>query len=62
LIASFNIKILKEESARSASFLLLNLILQNDNTELAGYAAAQAYDSEFCLPSYIHLQKANSEK
>jgi CubicO group peptidase (beta-lactamase class C family) len=62
LIASFNIKILKEESARSASFLLLNLILQNDNTELAGSAAAQAYDSEFCLPSYIHLQKANSEK
>ncbi len=57
LIASFNIKILEEESKRSAAFLLLNLIPQNRNTVLAGYAATQAYDSEFCLPSYIRLTK-----
>lgn len=60
-IASFNIKIFKDESARSAAFLLLNMIPQNDNSELAGYAAAQAYDSEFCLPSYIHLAKKIQE-
>jgi hypothetical protein len=62
LVASFNIKILKDESARSAAFLLLNMIPQNNNSELAGYAAAQAYDSEFCLPSFIQLKKDPSEK
>jgi CubicO group peptidase (beta-lactamase class C family) len=62
LIASFNIKILKEESKRSAAFLLLNLISQKNNTEFAGYAAAQAFDGEFCLPSYIRLKKDKSEE
>jgi CubicO group peptidase (beta-lactamase class C family) len=62
LIATFNIKIHKEEFARSPSFLLLNMMLQNDNTELAGYAAAQAFDGEFCLPSFIKLKKDSSEE
>jgi len=57
LIATFNIKILEEEFDRSPAFLLLNLIPQNDSTALAGYAAAQAYDGEFCLPSYVRLTK-----
>jgi hypothetical protein len=61
LIASFNIKILEEESKRSAAFLLLNLIPQNRNTVLAGYAATQAYNSEFCLPSYIRLTKKTQD-
>jgi len=62
LIARFNIKILEDESVRSAAFLLLNMMPQNDNRELAGNAAAQAYDGEFCLPSYIHLEKGPSEE
>jgi hypothetical protein len=61
LIATFNIKILKEEFDRSPAFLLVNLIPQNDNTILSGYAAAQAYDGEFCLPSYIRLTKEIQE-
>ncbi len=61
LIATFNIKILEKEFERSPSFLLLNLTPQNDNTTLSGYAAAQAYDGEYCLPSYIHLKKKTSE-
>jgi CubicO group peptidase (beta-lactamase class C family) len=62
LILSFNIKILEEESARSKAFLLLNMIPQNNNSVLAGYAAAQAFDGEFCLPAYIQLQKALPKK
>ena len=61
-ITSFNIKIQKDLSARSAAFLLLNMIPQNNYTVLAGYAAAQAFDSEFCLPSFIQLKKDTSEE
>jgi CubicO group peptidase (beta-lactamase class C family) len=61
LTATFNIQILKEESTRSASFLMLNMIPQNNKTEFVGYAAAQAFDGEFCLPSYIHLTKKTTE-
>ena len=62
LIATFNIQILKEESARSAPFLMLNMIPHNNTTVLAGCAAAQAFDGEFCLPSYIHLKKIPAEE
>jgi CubicO group peptidase (beta-lactamase class C family) len=61
LIATFNIQILKELTQRSAPFLMLNMTPHNDTTELRGYAAAQAYDGEYCLPSYIHLKKKTSE-
>jgi CubicO group peptidase (beta-lactamase class C family) len=61
LITSLNIKILKEEEARSSSFLFLNVIPQNKNQEMAGFAAAYAYDGEFCLPAYIHLTKKTQE-
>lgn len=61
LIATFNIQILKEEHKRSASFLMLNMIPQNDKTKFVGYAAAQAFDGEFCLPSYIRLTKKIQE-
>jgi CubicO group peptidase (beta-lactamase class C family) len=62
LTATFNIQILEEETKRSAPFLLLNMMPRNDTTVLAGYAAAQAYDSEYCLPSYIHLKKVPAEE
>ena len=61
VIANFNIQILEEETERAAPFLMLNMIPHNNTTELAGYAAAQAYDGEYCLPFYIHLKKKTTE-
>jgi CubicO group peptidase (beta-lactamase class C family) len=62
LIATFNIRILEEASERSAPFLMLNMIPQDNTSVLAGCAAAQAYDAEFCLPSYIRLKKVPTEE
>jgi hypothetical protein len=37
------------------------MIPQNNNTEFVGYAAAQAFESEFCLPSHIPMKKDSPE-